>query len=135
MSHPVRKLIGQRGSGKTYRLFEMAEKDGGYVLTTIKRKKIMQDYARKLGFHVNVISVQDIVNLQVKFFNEAKKAGIKNVEEAKEYCKKFDTKVYIDDLDEFIDDLLPGFINIQAVTLTSGYDLMIQAYKNEDFKK
>ena len=133
--HPVIKLIGQRASGKTYRLFEMAEKNGGYILTTINMKNLLQDSANNLGFHVNVISVEDIAEMQRNFVRESMEAEIKNIEEAKEYCKKFNTQVYIDDLDEFIDDLLPPFIKVQAVTLTAGYELMIPTYQNKDTKK
>lgn len=119
--HPVKKLIGQKCSGKTYRLFEMAEKDGGVILTTNARKKITQDYARKLGFHVDVISREDL---------EA-------------YCladiitgsRHIDINIYIDDLDEFVDDFLPPFCKVQAVTLTAGYELMIPTYQNKDTKK
>lgn len=119
--HPVKKLIGNRGSGKTYHLFEMAEKNDGVILTTDKRKEITQDYAKKLGFHVDVISKKD---LEAICLNDILTGSIHK-----------DINIYVDDLDEYIDEFLPPFCKVQAVTLTAGYELMIPTYLNKDTKK
>ncbi len=119
--HPVKKFIGSRGSGKTYRLFEMAEKNGGVILTTDNRKKLMQDYAKKLGFHVDVISRVDLEDYCL-------------VDIMTGSCHE-DINTYIDDLDEYVDECLPPFCKVQAVTLTAGYELVLSTFQNKDTKK
>lgn len=136
MSHPCIKLIGQRASGKTYRLFELANRDGSYIVTTIKQKEALQKHAEMLGFiNVKVISVKDIILMEYSMIKKEYKAELETDEEIREFYEKNKVYVYIDDLDEVIDDFLPGFIQVRGASLTAGYELMMPTYQNKDFKK
>ena len=83
-------IIGQRGSGKTYRLFEQADEQGGIIVGA--EPVLLRMAARMKGFSniKNFIAYNDFIE---------------------DYCKSIDNCYFIDDLEAFMNSIFPQVQN------------------------
>lgn len=90
-------LTGNRASGKTYNLLNIASAQNIPVLVASKeRKNILQEYAKKLNITVDIINIKEI--------------------DPKSYIKE----CAIDELETFIGELLGRHIIIDCCTVQGG---------------
>lgn len=99
----MRKVIDKRQSGKTTKLLFTSSVMGFPVLTTtVKRKQVLEDMARRAGLEVNIFSLMDIDN-----------GGLKE--------SQFFNKVMVDDADEVLKALIFNMTGkqVEVISLSS----------------